>query len=205
MAYTPEQLRLYKFYSDKREWDKAYQALEGGGVAPVASVAPAAPAASGLLSSLNSADASALQGLLSQFARAEEERQFADAGNQGDGSGEAPEEYDWNATWKDGRPVLSMDKLQQIYSGTESGLLPAGAGNVLTAAMPGGFFARMLGGLIGDHRKSKALETIVGRVNKENAAAGIFSPMDGNTRADKVTDAERYGYARVEGDPGYDG
>ena len=75
MAYTPEQLRLYRFYSDKGEWDKAYQALEGGGVAPVASAAPV----NGLLG-LGSADAGALQGLLSQFRRAEEERQFANAG-----------------------------------------------------------------------------------------------------------------------------
>ena len=77
MAFTPEQLELYNRLSNEGDYEGAYQALYGNYVAP----APTAPAASGLLSSLNSADAGALQGLLSQFRRAEEERQFADAGH----------------------------------------------------------------------------------------------------------------------------
>lgn len=92
MAFTPEQLELYNRLSNEGDYEGAYQALYGNYVAP----APTAPAASGLLSSLNSADAGALQGLLSQFRRAEEERQFADAGNQGDGSGFAPGDEDYN-------------------------------------------------------------------------------------------------------------
>ena len=77
MAFTPEQLELYNRLSNEGDYEGAYQALYGNYVAPE----PAA-SASGLLSSLGlgSADAGALQGLLSQFRRAEEERQFADAG-----------------------------------------------------------------------------------------------------------------------------
>ena len=62
------------------KFEEARASLQPGYV-PSEEAASAGPAASGLLSSLGSADAGALQGLLSQFRRAEEERQFADAGH----------------------------------------------------------------------------------------------------------------------------
>ena len=62
---------------------KAYDLIQRGSIEAPVQVASAAPV-NGLLSSLglNSNDSRAIQGLLSQFRRAEEERRFADAGHQ---------------------------------------------------------------------------------------------------------------------------
>ena len=114
MAFTPEQLELYNRLSNEGDYEGAYQALYGNYVAP----APAASAASGLLSSLNSSDSSALQGLLSQFRRAEEERQFADAGRQSDAAEAVHEEYNWGAVDPEtGLPYISDSDLSKIISG----------------------------------------------------------------------------------------
>ena len=62
---------------------QAYDLIQRGSIEAPVQVASAAPV-NGLLSSLglNSSDTNTFQGLLAQFRRAEEERQFADAGHQ---------------------------------------------------------------------------------------------------------------------------
>ena len=138
MAYTPEQLSLYRFYSDKGEWDKAYQALEGGGVAP-APVASAAPTA-GLLS-IPGVNAGALQGLLAQFARAEEERQFADAGRDEAPIGDHernPTGFGRNLnTFMEWSPEDQKNKIKELEAGLAFKQNLAGINPVAGAAIPG--------------------------------------------------------------------
>ena len=139
MAFTPEQLELYNRLSNEGDYEGAYQALYGNYVAP----APAASAASGLLSSLNSSDSSALQGLLSQFRRAEEERQFADAGRQDD-------EPDSDLSTGGRRyvedfinldKILNVNPIGQIIQ--KLGVVPGIGGRIMSALNLAGFKSEM--------------------------------------------------------------